>query len=145
MKKSIVNILLVTFVGLAFAGCTWKLFPNRADLKNKKTVQPSQQEQEVVSNEEVVTELTDPNETDLTFVATEDGQTAFELLEENAQVDSEQYDFGVLIRSINGKASDKDHYWALYVNDEYAQTGADQTVLTNGDLTEWRYEEIIAQ
>ncbi len=50
----------------------------------------------------------------------------------------------VFIESIDGLASDEEHYWALYVNDEYAEAGADQTTLEEGDIVEFRYEKLEA-
>ncbi|PIY80221.1 MAG: hypothetical protein COY80_03955 [Candidatus Pacebacteria bacterium CG_4_10_14_0_8_um_filter_42_14] len=76
------------------------------------------------------------------FGATEDDTNAFDLLKESAEVTYDEYDFGVMVTSINGMAVDDDHYWALYVNDEYAMQGADQTVLATGDTMRWVYEKI---
>ena len=75
-------------------------------------------------------------------VATRDGQTALDLLKSSAQVEYEEFDFGVLVSEINGLAADDKHYWALYVNDEYATAGASETVLKTGDTMKWMYEEI---
>lgn len=77
-----------------------------------------------------------------TITATESGKTAFELLQSQAQVEFTEYPFGVFIESINGLAGDASNFWALYVNDEYSQTGADQTVLESGDVVEFRYEAV---
>ena len=72
----------------------------------------------------------------------EDGQNAFELLNSTAEIEYKEYDFGVFVESINGIPSDDQYFWALYVNDAQATTGADQTILQSGDRVEWRYEEI---
>ena len=76
------------------------------------------------------------------FTATKDGQTALDLLKDSAQVEYQEFDFGVMVTSINGLAADDTHYWALYVNDEYATAGASETVLKVGDTMQWIYEEI---
>lgn len=76
------------------------------------------------------------------FGAIEDDTIAFDLLRESAEVVYDEYDFGVMVTSINGMAVDDDHYWALYVNGEYASAGADQTVLATGDTMRWVYETI---
>lgn len=77
----------------------------------------------------------------VSLTATQSGQTALELLEANANVKTQEFDFGVMIQSINGLAADDSHFWGLYVNGEFAQTGASETILEEGDIIEWRYEE----
>ena len=47
-----------------------------------------------------------------------------------------------MVSEINGVAADDKHYWALYVNDEYAIAGASETILKTGDTMQWKYEEI---
>jgi len=78
----------------------------------------------------------------LSFTAIVDGQTAFDLLKESAQIEYQEFDFGVMVSEINGVATDDKHYWGLYVNDEYATAGASETVLKSGDTMKWIYEEI---
>jgi len=81
-------------------------------------------------------------QTSIELEAETSDQSAFELLRTKANVAYKEYDFGVYIESINGLAGDDNHYWALYVNGEYAQAGADQTILSQGDRIEFRYEKI---
>lgn len=78
------------------------------------------------------------------FEATQDGQTPFSLLNEKAEIKYDQYDFGVFVTSINGKASTNEYYWALYVNGEYAQEASDKIILNAGDQVEWKFEELKA-
>lgn len=79
----------------------------------------------------------------LFFTATQSGQTALELLETKAEVETKDYgDAGMFVTSINGVEGDNEHYWAFYVNDEYAKQGVSQTVLESGDIVKFVYEEI---
>jgi hypothetical protein len=78
----------------------------------------------------------------IAITATQSGQTAFDLLQASADVKFQQYDFGVFITEINGVAGDTQHFWALYVNDQMSQTGADQTVLEPGDVVEFHYDKM---
>lgn len=71
----------------------------------------------------------------------EEGKTAFALLQEQYDVEYDQFDFGVLIKSINGEQSDDSHFWLYYINGEQAQTGADQFETQTGDVILWRLEE----
>ncbi len=38
-------------------------------------------------------------------------------------------------------ASDSNHYWAYYVNEEAGMQGADKQIVENNDLIEWRFKE----
>ena len=76
------------------------------------------------------------------YEAQEDGVTAFDLLKKNAQVEYKEYDFGVFVEAINGVPGNTEYFWALYINDEKANAGADITILNTGDTVEWRYEKI---
>ncbi len=79
----------------------------------------------------------------LVLTATTSGQTALELLNANAKIETKDYgDAGLFVTSIDSVESDKKHYWAFYVNDEYAQQGISQTVLESGDVVKFVYEEI---
>ena len=71
-----------------------------------------------------------------------DGKTAFALLQEATIIEFKQYDFGVFVESVNGVKPDSRHFWKLYVNGQESQTGADQLQTKNGDVVEWRLEEI---
>ncbi|MBE5935533.1 MAG: DUF4430 domain-containing protein [Lachnospiraceae bacterium] len=48
----------------------------------------------------------------------------------------EEGPYGLYIKSVNGKKLDYDKdkkYWAFYINDKYANTGVEQTKITEGD------------
>ena len=52
-------------------------------------------------------------------------------------------DFGLMVESVNGERAlfEKDGaYWALYINGEYGQFGADSQPVTDGDVYLWKYE-----
>ncbi len=54
-------------------------------------------------------------------------------------------DYGVVVEEINGERAvfEKDGaYWALYVNGEYGQYGADTQPLSDGDDYLWKYEVV---
>ena len=51
--------------------------------------------------------------------------------------------YGLFINTVNGLTADydKDHaYWAIYVDGEYAQNGADTQPVNDGDKFELKYE-----
>lgn len=69
--------------------------------------------------------------------------SALELLSQNVTLETKDFgDAGIMITGINGLMADADHYWAFYLNGEYAQQGVSQTILTAGDVVEFVYEKI---
>ena len=54
-------------------------------------------------------------------------------------------DYGIMVEVINGESAvyEKDGaYWALYVNGEYGQYGADAQPVADGDDYLWKYEAV---
>lgn len=80
-----------------------------------------------------------------TFTSETDGITALELLTEQAEVETQDFgSAGAFVTSINGTPSNAQYYWSFFVNGEYAQQGASQTILQEGDTITFTYEEITA-
>ncbi len=49
-------------------------------------------------------------------------------------------EFGSFIKQIGDKENGKDNkYWQYWVNNEYAQVGASQFQLEDGDIVEWKF------
>ena len=71
-----------------------------------------------------------------------DGANTFELLLEQTEVEFTQYDFGKFIQAINGVTPDSKHFWKLYINGQGSQVGAEDLQTSEGDVVEWRLEEI---
>lgn len=106
---------------------------------------PTNAQIEETKNGTSVTTSQTSNQASYLFTATEDGQTALAVLENNAQIETKDFGAaGVMITAINGLAANNTHYWAFYVNDEYANQGVSATVLTAGDTIQFVYEEIDA-
>ena len=68
----------------------------------------------------------------------------FSILEEaleknNISFETEKYDFGVFVKSINGIESTNEKAWIYFVNGESGQVAADKLELNTGDLVEWKY------
>lgn len=76
------------------------------------------------------------------FVADAQDKNVRQATERRATVELKEYDFGVMVEGLQGQRATKDHYWALYLNDEYALAGASQTELKEGDRVKWVFEEI---
>ena len=70
----------------------------------------------------------DGNETD--YEIHTDAQTVGDALTELGLIEGEDSEYGLYVKTVNGITADYDtdgHYWAFYVDGEYAQTGVDAT------------------
>ena len=72
------------------------------------------------------------------------GQTVFEALREVSEekdivLETQQYDFGVFVKAIGGYQSSAEMAWIYFINGNSGQVAADNQVITNGDLVEWKY------
>lgn len=73
-------------------------------------------------------------------------QTVLEILKKltaanNLTLETKDFkDLGIMVDKIGGRANGQNKkYWQFFVNNQYAQTGADKTFLKNGDNVEWRF------
>lgn len=76
------------------------------------------------------------------FVADEEDTNALQATQKRATVELKEYDFGVMVESIDGQKANSEYYWSLYVNDAYGTAGASETTLVPGDKVTWKYEAI---
>jgi Domain of unknown function (DUF4430) len=135
MKNKILILIAALFIG-GFAFLSY----------SKKIAQPIMED---AQPEVAAIEESQPNQVKrvdelpkIELLAESDGQTAYELLELNHELEVKEYDFGVFIEGIDGIKGNDQYYWAFYLNGDYAEQGADQTVLKVGDKVEFRYEEV---
>lgn len=75
---------------------------------------------------------------------TDESTTAYSALiklaeNNNLELKTKQYDFGVFVESINGLKSGADMAWIYFVNGESGQVAADQMEVNPGDKVEWKY------
>ena len=62
-------------------------------------------------------------------------------MQEHDLLKGEEGAYGLYVKTVNGMTADYDkdqHYWAFYINGEYALTGVDGTDITEG--TTYRLE-----
>lgn len=57
----------------------------------------------------------------------------------NIQFETETYNFGVFVKSINGFESTGKKAWIYFVNGESGQVAADKMELKKSDIVEWKY------
>lgn len=73
----------------------------------------------------------------------EDGKNALELLRASHDIATETFDgIGEYVISIDGRAADGTHFWALYVDGNMAQVGASEYQTKDGETITWKLDEI---
>lgn len=90
----------------------------------------------------VVGPQTDVSQVDVISYEGVSGRTALELLNENYDVEVQSFDFGDMVVSINGQSADATSFWAFYVDGEMAQVGAGDFETQDGQIIQWRLENI---
>jgi len=73
-------------------------------------------------------------------VETEQGTNLFEILKEKADIGYQEFELGAFIDEIGGVKPGVNEYWALYVNDEYAEKGISDYTAEDGMIIEWKIE-----
>lgn len=114
-----------------------------------ETIKESFSQELVEEKQEETVSLTldfgDENTTSYTIPFTQNS-TAFGVLKEtsekeNIPLETQQYDFGVFVKSIDGHKGSAEMAWIYFVNGESGQVAADQHELNPGDVVEWKYIE----
>lgn len=130
MKKLIWIIIIV----LAVLGLTFLVQPQQSVIAPTNTSDTNSEP--APDSEDVIIE------TDYVRYLGRDGATAFELLHELTDIGFQDYDFGVFVESIHGIKPEEGYFWKLFINGEPAQVGATDLQTHNGDVVEWKIEEI---
>lgn len=137
MKKIITLIAVISAFAMLFCGCT---------------KEPSETSNAAVSS--VSAEENGYNYLFTFEVVDSEGKTERKEIETNEKhlgkalqnlelIKGEEGPYGLYIKEVNGIIADYDTdgtYWALYVNDEYSMTGANQIEITNGAIYSFRVE-----
>ena len=78
----------------------------------------------------------------VTFTVKTDKDTVGAALLEHGLISGEEGPYGLYIKVVNGITADYDvdrSYWAFYINGEFAMTGVDTTVITEGAVYQLEY------
>jgi len=59
--------------------------------------------------------------------------------EQNLELKTKQYDFGVFVEGIAGVENSKEHAWIYFVNGKAGEVASDKYLLKPGDVVEWKY------
>lgn len=81
--------------------------------------------------------------TEKTFNYTTEEEHLAEVLLAEGLVTGSQGEYGLTIESVDGETADwtaDGAYWALYIGEEYATTGASDTLVTDGTVYKLVYE-----
>lgn len=152
-KGQVISFLIVLAV---IVGGAWQALSRGEDLKMaKELTQPAWVAQEESPPEQYYE--VSPQEAESAFIVINDGTrvpqefmlevststTALDLLQEAClisgfSIESQEYEFGVLVEAINNKRNRQDEkYWLFYVNSALSQLTPDKVVVSPGDKIEF--------
>lgn len=143
-NKSLILCMALTVIMALFAtGCT-----GGKDNGAPSTAEPSvnAQTQSAVLGEGSAAfafTVVDKEGNETPFEIHTDKETVGEALAELGLIEGEEGEYGLYVKTVNGITADynKDGvYWAFYINDEYASTGIDSAVITEGESYSLRIE-----
>ena len=143
--KQIKTLLFVIFVALVgFIIVFFKIF---AAIQPAIPASQSRQELSEAKPQESQIDLTidSGNNSPLTFEYKFGGhKTVFDALKDtalanNISLETQNYEFGVFVKSINGLESTAKKSWIYFVNGESGMVAADKNEIKNGDVVEWKY------
>ena len=76
------------------------------------------------------------------FGMAEKGMTALEAMESLVPVEYTSSTYGAFVTNINGVSTGSGHYWALYIDGEYADRAIDAYNIEEDTVVEWKLEEL---
>lgn len=99
----------------------------------------------IQAEKQVTLSITSSPENSKTFNYSFTGEkTVFDVLaevanRENIPLESEQYDFGVFVKSLDNVEGSDYGYWIYLINDDPGMVAADKQIINDKDKIEWEY------
>lgn len=90
----------------------------------------------------ITVEVVHKDESTKTFTYDTDAEYLAEVLVDKGLIQGDESEFGLYVKTVDGETADYDadqSWWALSINGEFAQTGADSTPVNDGDAYTWTY------
>jgi hypothetical protein len=74
-------------------------------------------------------------------IPAENAYTALTVMakQQNLDVKTKQYSFGVFVEQVGALANSKDNAWIYFVNGKTGIVAADKQSVVSGDMVEWKY------
>lgn len=140
-------MVLIAVMAFAITGCndsTDNSMPSGEGTEaNVQTNVQSESNQLGEGSTKFIFTVVDKEDNETRFEIHTDKETVGEALMELELIAGEEGDYGLYVKTVNGITADYDKdgaYWAFYVNGEYAQTGVDSTMITEGDTYSFKVE-----
>lgn len=145
--KSWLSLVLCLALLAAAALCNVSLAETAAETEEAVILMTGTQEEPVELGEGKLSflfEVVDTEGAESWFLIKTDAETVGAALVENGLVEGTVGDYGLYVTSVCGMeliwSEENPHYWAFYINGEYAQTGADSTPIEEGAIYLFRAE-----
>lgn len=114
IKKISLILALVAITSFGLAGCNWNL-----GIFHKEVAHTTEVQSKVVEYDGRA------------------GQSVYDLLKANNDVQADTSSFGVMVKSINGLSQTDKEFWTYTVNGAMAEVGADKYITKDNDKVKW--------
>ena len=103
----------------------------------------------IIGNKEIVIEVVDKSGESTNYEFNTNAEYLKDAMDELADTNpgfsysGTESEYGIMVEQINGEQAifaEDNAYWALYVNGEYGQYGADTQPVKDSDTYTWKYE-----
>ena len=149
----ILCMVLIVAMALSTTGCNGSMEKNppsgttaaaETD-KNTDTGSHASSESTVLGEGNTIFSFTvvDKDGVETLFEIHTDKSTVGDALAELGLIAGDESEYGLYVKTVNGLTVDYDtdgHYWAFYVNGEYAQSGVDSTEIKEGESYSFKVE-----
>ena len=142
--KKILSILLVLLMLAGFAACGEKETTTDADAVTSETSIAA--DGTVIigqGSKELTFTVVSLDGTEKKFLVKTDKETVGEALLDAGLIAGEKSEYGLYVKTVDGTTLDYDKdgkYWAFYIDDEYAMTGVDSTIIEDGKVYTFKGE-----
>ena len=140
MKKIIsltLAVMLVICTALTLISC------NTVDAEGLWETATHRRDKTFGSGEKTIEVAVKAGESSVTFTVKTDEENLADALLEHSLIDGEEGDFGFTVYAVNGMEVDfttDKAYWAIYIGDSYAPTGASGIEISDGASYSFVYE-----
>lgn len=114
IQKIAFAFVLIALTSFSLAGCSWK-----TNLFNREQSSQAKVQSKIVEYDG------------------KEGQSVFDLLKAENDVQADTSSFGVMVKSINGLSQSDKEFWTYTVNGTMAEVGADKYVTKDADKVKW--------
>ena len=143
LTSFILCMVLIVAMALSTTGCNGSTDKDTASGAGTEVNQQADVSVLGTGSTEFSLTVVDQEGGEIPFEIYTDKETVGEALLELGLIDGEESEYGLYVKTVNGITVSYDTdgvYWAFYINGEYASSGVDSTMITEGESYSFKIE-----